>query len=384
MLLYGQSLHQSRLAHCMKESVGAIKQARDGGYLHLLTHESLRIVSTAASSKHVNLTRPLRPEPTPAPLAPIEIRDAAYRKLIELSPAWNYKRELVTAQPNGLLARGLTPEDVARFGAFPMSVAERDVLAEVINLSLAERFAAEVAETHRSACIGVPGFWQPQGGRIKLGKDYDFKRPALIIPYRDSYGRIRACQLRPAGERGSYHWLSTSEERLEAEPLGTPSGAPLHWTFIDDEKAKADGLPILLTEGALKAEVLVRLRPPMRAIATAGVSVAHAGLIAAIRGHEVIIAFDREHRQKREVCRQLARLIAERAEDARVTGSNVSTRVVVWEGAKGVDDAVLAHLHLRVVGVDAWFQNLPQESTNEVLDVWQNYGFAPHAEDSTP
>ncbi len=55
----------------------------------------------------------------------------------------------------------------------------------------------------------------------------------------------------------------------------------------------------------------------------------------------------------------------------------------MWEGAKGVDDAVLAHLHLRVVGVDAWFQNLPQESTDEVLDVWQNYGFAPHAEDST-
>ncbi len=380
---YCQVTRDHRLAHCMKESVGAIKQARDGGYLHLLTHDSPGIVSTAASSQPVNPTVPHRPGSTPTPLAPIEIRDAAYRKLIELSPAWNYERELVTAQPDGLLARGLTSEDVARFGAFPMSVAERDVLAEVINLSLAERFAADVAATHRSACIGVPGFWQHQGGRIKLGKDYDYKRPALIIPYRDSCGRIQACQLRFAGGRGGYHWLSTSEDRLDVEPLGTPSGAPLHWAFIDDEKAKADGLPILMTEGALKAEVLARLRPPMRAIATAGVGVAHAGLIAATSGHEVIIAFDRDHRQKREVCRQLARLIAERAEDARVTGSNVSTRVVVWEGAKGVDDAVLAHLHLRVVGVDAWFQNLPQESTDEVLDVWQNYGFAPHAEDST-
>ena len=379
---YCQVTRDHRLAHCMKESVGAIKQARDGGYLHLLTHESLRIVSTAASSKHVNLTRPLRPEPTPAPLAPIEIRDAAYRKLIELSPAWNHECELVTAQPDGLLARGLTSEDVARFGAFPMSVAERDVLAEVINLSLAERFPADVAATHRSACIGVPGLWQHPRGRIKIGKDYDFKHPALIIPYRDSYGRIQACQLRFAGQRG-YHWLSTSEDRLEEEPLGTPSGAPLHWTFIDDEKANADALPILVTEGALKAEVFVRLRSPMRAIATAGVGVAHTELIAATSGQEVIIAFDSDHRQNKNVCRQLAKLIAERAQDARATGNNVSTSVVVWEGAKGVDDAVLANLHLRVVGVAAWFQNLTKESAEEVSDVWQNYGFAPNAENSS-
>lgn len=377
---YCQVTRDNRLAHCMKESVGAIKQARDGGYLHLLVHESPRTASTTATLQTANLAVPYR-QSTSTSLAPIEIRDAAYRKLIELSPAWNYERELVTARPDGLLARGLTPEDVARFGAFPTSVVERDVLAEVINLFLAERFAAYIAEMNRSSCIGVPGFWQHPCGRIKLGKDYDFKRPALIIPYRDSRGRIQACQLRFAGERGGYHWLSTSEDRLDEEPLGTPSGAPLHWTFVDDEKANANALPILVTEGALKAEVFVRLRSPMRAIATAGVGVAHTELIAATSGQDVIIAFDSDHRQNKNVCRQLAKLIAERAQDARTIGSNVSTSVVVWEGAKGVDDAVLANLHLRVVGVGAWFQNLPNESGEEVSGVWQNYGFAANAED---
>jgi len=181
--------------------------------------------------------------------------------------------------------------------------------------------------------------------------------------------------------RGGYHWLSTSEDRLDEEPLGTPSGAPHHWTFINDEKAKADALPILLTEGALKAEVFVRLRPLMRAIATAGIGVAHSDIIAATSGQEVIIAFDSNHLQNRNVCRQLAKLITERAQDARAVGSNVSTSVVVWEGAKGVNDAVLANLHLRVVNIAAWFQNLTKESAEEVSDVWHNYGFAPNAED---
>jgi len=40
-------------------------------------------------------------------------------------------------------------------------------------------------------------------------------------------------------------------------------------------------LPVLITEGALKAEAFVALRPPMRAIATAGVGVGHAQLVAA-------------------------------------------------------------------------------------------------------
>lgn len=378
---YCQVTRDNRLAHCMKESSGAIKQARDGGYLHLLGHDLSCIAATATNLRSANLAVPHR-QPMPTPLAPIEIRDAAYRKLIELSPAWNYEHELVTAQPDGLLARGLKAEDISCFGAFPTSVVERDVLAEVISLFLARSFAHHVAEINLSACIGVPGFWQHPRGRIKLGKDYDFKHPALIIPYRDSCGLIQACQLRFAGGRGGYHWLSTSEDRLEEEPLGTPSGAPLHWTFINDEKAKADSLPILVTEGAMKAEVFVRLRPPMRAIATAGVGVAHSDIIAATSGQEVIIAFDSDHRQKREVCRQLARLIAGRAQGARVTGSSVSTSVVVWEGAKGVDDAVLANLHLRVVGVAEWFQNLTKESAEEVSDVWQNYGFAPNSEDS--
>jgi len=378
---YCQVTRDNRLAHCMKESVGAIKQARDGGYLHLLAHNLSPIASTATTLQPANLAVPHR-QPTPTPLAPIEIRDAAYRKLIELSPAWNYEQELVTAQPDGLLARGLKAEDISCFGAFPTSVVERDILAEVINLFLAERFAHHVAETNCSACIGVPGFWQHPCGRVKLGKDYDFKRPALIIPYRDSCGRIQACQLRFAGGRGGYHWLSTSEDRLEEEPLGTPSGAPLHWTFTNDEKEKADVLPLLITEGALKAEVFVRLRPPMRAIASAGVGVAHSDIIAATSGQEVIIAFDSDHRQKREVCRQLARLIAGRAQDAWATGSNVSTSVVVWEGAKGIDDAVLANLHLHVVGVAEWFQNLTKEAAEEVANVWQDYGFAPDAEDS--
>lgn len=256
----------------MKESRGAIKRAKDGGYIHILTEDtSFNIGSRPSTATRQNNTMVSSILP-----APLEIRDAAYRKLIDLSPAWVYERELVIAEPDGLLARGLLPQDVPRFGALPPTVKERDELARRISALIAEQFPAYAWEHHTACVIGVPGFWEGSRGEAKLGKDFDYKRPALIIPYRNGQGLIQACQLRFSGAKGDYHWLSTSEDWLDREPKGVSSGSPIHWTFLESELDGSDELPVLITEGALKAEVFVRLRPPMRAIATAGVGVAHA------------------------------------------------------------------------------------------------------------
>ena len=129
-------------------------------------------------------------------------------------------------------------------------------------------------------------------------------------------------------------------------------------------------LPFIITEGALKAEAFVAQRPACRAIATAGVSVAHDALIEATRGEDAVIAFDSDHRTNTQVCRQLAKLIAERECDARLTGQQKNTSVVSWEGVKGIDDAVIANAHLRVIGIVEWLQSLTGKPAEEVAGVW--------------
>lgn len=360
----------------MKESTGAIKRARDGGYIHVLIEEPTLNTAIQVSSSHGDCGNTCSTSITTTALAPLEIRDAAYRRLLDLSPAWRYERELVTAEPDGLLARGLPRERITRFGALPPRVAERDALAKVIRLFIAELFPAYAENKTGVECIGVPGFWRASSGQIKLGRDYDYKRPALVIPYRDARGRIQACQLRFAGARGGYHWLSTPEDRLNEGPHGTSSGAPIHWTSHDEEHLTNE-LPVLVTEGALKAEVFVALRPPMRAIAVAGVGIAHAEIIRATRGRDVVIGFDSDHKQNAHVSRQLGKLIAGRAADSLSKELKTRTRVVVWDNPKGIDEAVLRNSRLHVISASRWVKTLACEPLAAVEDVWQEFSFSP-------
>ncbi|HEX6625591.1 MAG TPA: hypothetical protein VF064_17885 [Pyrinomonadaceae bacterium] len=366
-----------RLAHCMKESAGTVKRAKDGGYVHVLVEDRIPFGATRPDTISTTNGLPRRPAPGPTAVVPLEVRYAAYQKLIALSPASLYPRELVNATPDGLLARGLTPQDVHRFGALPPRVRERDELARVIDRFIEEQFPAYVEAHRMRGIIGIPGFWLKGHTLVKLGKDYDYERPALVIPYHDEQGSMQACQLRFPGRRGGYHWLSTAEDCLDREAHGTSSGCPIHWTAPPGETLGCKGLPILVTEGALKAEVFVSLRPPMRAVATAGVGVAHAEIVRALRGRDAIIGFDGDHRENAQVCRQLGKLIAEREQDALRIGQKNSTSVVIWEGAKGIDDAVRRNVRLRVLGVWEWRATLKGKPFKGVEDVWAALTFAP-------
>ena len=355
-----QVTRDGRLAHCMWEAKGAVKRAKDDGYIHVLAYDTPLDSNSNYSPNTLNIRPRLASD-----LAPLEIRDSAYSKLLELSPAWKYERELVTGE-RGLFARGFDEGDVSRFGALPPRVAERDALAQAINELLSDENPVYAGRKGGAAVIGVPGFWEGLGERPRLGRASDYKRPALIIPYRDRRGMIQACQLRFSGPRGKsiYTWLSTSEDNLEKEPRGTSSGSPIHFAFRGD-KCLPD-LPVVITEGALKAEAFVTLRPAGRAIATAGVAVAHRALIEATRGQEVAIAFDSDHRQNAQVCRQLGKLIAELEQAARSLGHENKTHVIVWDGAKGIDEAVLQNLSLRVVSICDWHTTLEGKSLEEV------------------
>jgi hypothetical protein len=344
----------------MRVSAGAIKMNSRGGFIH--THYDRAPATVFDAQQTQNQIKPS------VALAPLEVRDAVYSELIRLSPASNYDRELVSGS-KGLLWRGFIKKEVVKFGALPPEMSERDKLSYKLNRFVRKNFSHFAESQLDVALVGIPGFWQEPTGRVRLWKRVNYEHPFLIIPYRDGEGRIQACQLRAGGEDGNkkkrYCWLSSA-----GDSQGVGTGDPLHFTFID--RKCSPGSPRLITEGALKGEAFVSLRPRNLIVATSGVGNSRAQLIAATRGHDTLIGFDIDHRSNPSVCGQLAALIAERVSDS-VTSRTATTRteIVVWEGAaKGIDDAALAGIHLSTIDVDDWYRTLEGETLERVDEVW--------------
>lgn len=338
---------------CMRISNGSKGTSRNGG--NIFHHNRLYLVARPQLARKEALP--------PIEIAPIEIRSAVYEELIRRSPAVQYYSQLIDGA-GGLLLRGMRESDTQNYGALPRTQKERAVLAKTLNKFLKARFPEYVGRINHPAIIGVPGFWQDGVGNIQLWSPRDYNIPSLIIPYRDDEGRIQACQLRLHPNdlcRGAkkYRWLA-----CPFPFRGASSGTPIHFTF-----KPADLLPgktVIITEGALKADVLVSLRPNARVIATSGVSCAHSELIGAVRPYNVLIAFDADYKTNAAVAQQLARLIAARERDALAHELSMSTQVVTWERYKGIDDAVLAGVELKIVTISQWISMLDDRLRVEI------------------
>jgi len=331
---------------CARQTVGANKINAHGE--GIFVHEERDL------NKHVFIPAPKSPEKH---RAPIEVRDAVYRELLRLSPATNYTPALVEG-PDGLLARGFQLNQLSSFGALPPEIEARDDLAHLLLKHVQKRFSSTIA------LDGVPGFWRDSLG-IHLWKPKTYRAPRLLIPYRDAGGRIQALQMRRAkrhGDQGSHYlWLSSCEE-----PGGASSGTPLHHTFLD-RNCPEDRVRVI-TEGALKAEALVALRPNAFALATGGVSVAHQELISATRGRQVLLAFDQDYHSNRVVCLQMASLIASRVAAERI---HSSTRIALWDARfKGIDDAALAQVKITSLSISEWVERLSAEFREFVNKRW--------------
>jgi hypothetical protein len=199
--------------------------------------------------------------------------------------------------------------------------------------------------------------------------------PLLVIPYRDDHGRIQAGQLRlhkndlRTGEK-KYRWLA-----CPFPFRGASSGTPIHFTFKPADLAS--GRTVIITEGALKAEILVSLKPKARVIATSGVSCSHAETIEAARPYNALIAFDADHKSNPAVARQLARLIAAREQDIATHNLKTTTRIVTWQRYKGIDDAVLADVSLETMTIPQWISTLDGRLLQEVLGAWRQIKYTP-------
>jgi hypothetical protein len=278
------------------------------------------------------------------PIAPIEIRDLVYGKLIGLSPATLYPDALIAGE-KGLLARGLDERHFGNYGGLPASSRERDRLARLLLQEINGRFP------DTGSLLGVPGFWK-DGQWIHLWKPKDYLWPRLIIPVRDGSGRIRACQMwLPFAEKKGLRYLWLSSSNL---PHGTGSGSPLHFKFrLTDLPRNAR---IVIVEGVLKADVLYAIRPELYIVATPCVTANHRAFVELTHGRSVLMAFDQDYYENEVVCFHLASLIARRLRRERTLAT---TRIASWNASvKGIDDAAVRNLPITSISVQRWLDRL--------------------------
>ena len=354
-----------RTSICMRISNGAKGTARNGGNIHVHSH----VRPTGSPGKKT------KSAPPSIEIAAIEIRDAVYRELIRISPAQQYYPHLVDG-PDGLLSRGLLESATLNYGALPPTQKERAQLARRLRQFVIDTFPEYGRRYSYAGVVGIPGFWQDANGIVQLWKPREYKMPMLVIPYSDNRGRIQACQLRlhkgdiSEGEK-RYRWLASPLERS-----GCSSGTPIHFTFKPSTHPK--GKTVVITEGALKADTLVSLRPQVCAIATSGVSCSHTEIVEAARSYNALIAFDSDHKTNPAGCRQLARLIAAREQDAVSRNLSTTTKIVCWEGYKGIDDAAkAANVTITTLSILEWFATLNCDLLGEVNKVWNEIGYRP-------
>lgn len=279
-----------------------------------------------------------------SPIAPIEVRDFVYGRLIELGQAERYRILLIDGE-KGLRARGLSECHFGNYGALPAASRERDRIARQLLQETSDQFPGT------GLLRGVPGFWEDRRG-VHLWKPKDYLLPRLLIPVRDEAGRIQACQMRlplAARKSGRYLWLSSSDL-----PHGCGSGSPLHYKFrLSDLPRDAQ---VVIVEGVLKADVLFALRPDLHIVATPCVTANHDALVELTHCRRALIGFDTDCYTNKTVCFHLAGLIARRMLRERTI---VTTRIASWDrSAKGIDDAAIRNLPITSISVKCWLNRL--------------------------
>lgn len=314
-------------------------------------------------SESRRLPCPDKPPSKKPELAPIEIRNFVYRKLIELAPATN--SEAITDGAKGLRERKIL--DFENYGSLPQSFAERCELAKQIRRLINLKFPDYVRKQN-SSVGGFPGFWLDKRGKIKLWTDKNYSIPMMLIPYRDANGSIQACQIRfmCSDLKGlRYVWLSTPKKSG-----GLSTGSPLHFASRHNDSSNK---PILVTEGALKAQTIQNLRPEFRVLANGGVTCSHPEIISNSRFQPLYIAFDADYLVNRHVTRAFANLLNLRLLDAEKHKYLPQTGIFNWSSSiKSFDDALLGKFPIRLIKVFEWFNSLCQIYQHDICSSFQH------------
>lgn len=77
------------------------------------------------------------------------------------------------------------------------------------------------------------------------------------------------------------------------------------------------------------------------------------------------------------LCAGSSQLIVQRNKDSKERRLSTATKIIVWNGPKGIDDAVRANIGLSVLTVSEWYANLENEALEEVKKFWREMNFKP-------
>lgn len=298
--------------------------ARDGLTVLCKRVESGRArVNRAGVEFHVHHLRDLpRESSSPARVEPLPVarsradedtRDRAYRAVLGALT-------LDGADRDALLARGLSPEDIAANGYRSLAVQGRARLAHAVVEAVGEELARH-----------VPGMVRREGDRgpyLSLAGS-----PGVIVPCRDADGRIVALKVRRRDPCDGPRYLYLSSAR--------DGGASAQSVLHVPVRARAMLLAatpgtaaVVVTEGELKADVSTALlAQPVLSIPGVGSWRLALDAAAHWRAREVCVALDMD-------------AAGARAADALVNAlraAGMRAAFVTWDRrSKGIDDALAA------------------------------------------
>jgi hypothetical protein len=298
-------------------------------------------------------------------LAPVALRDFTYRNLIGLAPA-TCSTEIIGG------AKGLAHRKIRNYesyGSLPQTRAARNDLAGQIAALVRDRFP-RFAEKRKHAMEGIPGFWIGKCSKPQIWLDNDYACPMMLVPFRDANGFIQACQIRFMGRSSKnyrrYVWLSTPE--LTG---GTSCGTPLHFAGYNSASTK----PLLVTEGALKADTARLFAHGADVVGSAGVACSHEPVISAARFRIMLLGFDADKTDNHHVARAVANLLCLRLLDQEKYRYDRGVRILMWASAvNGIDDAFLQNVPISQIAPLEWFDALNKRCRLEVERYFKQYG----------
>jgi hypothetical protein len=289
------------MAICMR--VSSEREARNGGYLHILEDGASWEKVMAVTVEVKQHTR-----------AEIERRDAIHRELLGALT-------LTARDHKNLLKRGLDESAITLGGykSVPSSVSVHDVSARFKDRDMA----------------GIPGFYKQDGSWNLNVNDW---HSGFLVPVRDIRGQIEGFQIRRAEvkpDEPRYVWLSSSSKND-----GASSGSPAH--FRNPDRVRQTG-QVIITEGALKADTAAHLLGDRHCvIALAGVGSFREDFGRWLRElmpelRQIVIAFDADAISNSAVQHQLERL------GETLRSADLDVRELRWEQrqGKGIDDYLL-------------------------------------------
>lgn len=289
-------------AICMHVAKGAIKETRNGGYLHILQDREFTPQQRVSFQD-----KPI------SSIAPIDRRNAIYQALLSLLP-------LSRSHANELERRGRSDEAIAH-GMYATLPQTSSAIYKTC-AALVEQFGP---------LSGIPGLYPDHEGQWRMPPC----NPGFLIPARDARGRIQACQIRFDNVRSGarYIWFSSNPDKYKG---GTSAPAAIHFARPWRITATCEAI---ITEGPLKADIISEIID-LGVIALPSVSSFQSDLGEHLKAlfptlRSVAIAFDSDWHTKAEVERAMLRL-------ARIIQhASFDWDVWDWSGAKGLDDLLM-------------------------------------------